>query len=163
MIKKSVGIVFSLIFAICFIHNPVSATESLHTIDEGDDSIAVLEEKDDWVEEEVNEGFSPFVVFTLSNSSLSKNKYIKSDYAFNMKKGEKVSIKSLTWSPSSQKVQLGFINADNGKRYWTNNYSGGSKFGGTFSLGGPDGRYYIAIRTASTNTASVNVRGQFEF
>lgn len=164
MIKKIVGAIFILIFTFCFVNSPVSATESLHINGEDNNSIAVLAERDDWaIEEEVNEGFSPFVVFTLSNSSLGKNKYIKSDYAFNIKKGEKVNIKSLTWSPTSQKVQLGFINANDGNQYWTNNYTGGSKTGGTFSLGGPSGSYYIAIRTASTNTASINVRGQFEF
>ncbi|GEM_PF-5744475 len=59
-------------------------------------------------------------------------------------------------------VQLRFINANNGKQYWTGTYSGGNKTGRTFSLSGPSSRYYIAIRTPSTNNKNINVKGQFE-
>jgi len=124
----------------------------------------VLAEESDWAEEEKSlDAISPFAVFGLNHSAVGINKHIKSNNVFNIQKGDKVKIKSLTWSPTGQKVQLGFINANNGKQYWTNNYSGGSKTGGTFSLGGPSGSYYIAIRTPSTNTTSINVKGQFEF
>ncbi len=164
MIRKNFLAIFSLIFIFCFIHSSASATERLYVNVQNDNSIAVLAEENDWAEEEESlEGISPFVVFSLSHSSLGINKYVKSNSAFNIQKGDKVKIQSLTWSPTSQKVQLGFINANNGKQYWTSNYSGGSKTGGTFSLSGPSGSYYIAIRTPSTNSQTVNVKGQFEF
>lgn len=164
MIKKNVVAIFSFIITFCFVYSPVGATEGLH-FDIGDDnSIAVLAEKDNWaIEEESIEGILPAVVFSLGHSSLGVNKYIKSSYAYNIKRGEKVKIQSLTWRPTGQKVQLGFINANNGNQYWTNNYTGGSKNGGTFSLGGPSGSYYIAIGTPSTNSQAINIRGQFEF
>ncbi|MBM7678281.1 hypothetical protein [Gracilibacillus alcaliphilus] len=131
---------------------------------EDDHSIAVFTEEKDWaIEEELIDGISPFSTFSISHSALGVKKYVKSNKAFNIKKGKKIKIKSVKWSPSGQKIQLGFINATNGKQYWTRNYTGGSKTGGTFSLNGPSGKYYIAIRTPSTNSKSINVKGQFEF
>lgn len=151
--RKNFLTIFSLIFIFCFIHSSVNATESSYIDVQNDNSIAVLAEESDWaVEEESFVGISPLVVISLSHSTLGINKHIKSNNAFNVENGEKVKIQSVTWSPTSQKVQLGFINANNGKQYWTSNYSGGSKTGGTFSLNGPSDSYYIAIRTPSTNS-----------
>lgn len=164
LIKKNFQAIFSLIFILCFIHSSVSATERSYVDVENDNSLAVLAEVNDWAEEEESlEGISPFAVFSLSHSALGINKLIKSNNAFNIQKGKKIKINSVTWSPTGQKLQLGFINANNGKQYWTSNYSGGSKTGGNFSLNGPSGSYYIAIRTPSTNSQTINVKGQFEF
>lgn len=61
-----------------------------------------------------------------------------------MSKNQKVNVDIITWNPSSQKIQLGFINASNGKQYWTKSYGGGSKTSRSFKLSGPNGTYYIA-------------------
>lgn len=163
MIKKGFIITFILVLTVYLGYGSVTAIESTPITNEAD-SIATYIDESDWaILEEFSEENSPFVAFSISHSALGINKFIKSKNAFNMKKGDKVKIQSLTWSPTAQKVQLGFVNASNGDQYWTSNYSGGSKVGGTFSLGGPSGSYYIAIRTPSTNSKTINVKGQFEF
>lgn len=102
--------------------------------------------------------------FNISSSSLGANSYTKSSNTYYIKKGEIITINSCTWSPSGQKVQIGFVNATNGNQYWTSNYSGGSIASGSrVSMDGPAGEYYVAIGTPSTNNANINVTGQFKF
>lgn len=108
-----------------------------------------------------NESITPFATTSLSGS-LKANQMKKTTSSYYLKAGEKVTIKSCTWSPSGQKIQLGFVNATNGKQYWTPNYSGGNITSGyTFSVA-KAGEYHIAVGTPSTNTATVNVSAQFK-
>lgn len=123
----------------------------------------VAEFEENFIIEEQFDGITPFASLNISHSSLGSNKFVKSKSSYYFKKGEKVKINSVTWNPSGQKIRLGFVHASSGKKYWTNNFTGGSKVGGTFSLGGPNGEYYIAISTPSSNTKSINVNGSFGF
>lgn len=136
---------------------------SVDIVDDNNQVADIVEEGNFSVEEESFGEITPFASFNISHSKLGINKYVKSKSSYYIKKGEKVKVNSVTWSPSGQKIQLGFVNATTGKKYWTNNYTGGSKTGGTFSLGGPSGEYYIAIRTPSSNTKTINVNGSFDF
>ncbi|MFJ3388948.1 hypothetical protein [Lysinibacillus sp. NPDC086135] len=97
-------------------------------------------------------------------SNLKPNYYTKSSSSYYIKKGEKVNVNSVTWSPSGQKIKLGFVSATGGSNYWTEAYVGGSKTGGSFYLGGPTGEYYIAILADSGNNANLGtVTGSFDF
>lgn len=163
MVKKIIIFIFTISFTICFFHKPVNAMASIQS-DHDDNRIATKVDVDDFsTEVDFNEGISLFIGLKMQSQALGVNRHIKSDFSFYFNKGDKVKVQSLNWSPSNQKVQLGFINVNNGKQYWTTSYTGGSKIGGTFSLGGPSGSYYLAIRSAATNTSSINVIGQFDF
>lgn len=161
MLKKFfIGILTIITIFIC--NNNVT-TFAYEQSNDYQENLETTYEENQAVEELPFSSITPYLIIGMNHSTLGVNKFIKSDNAFNFKKGEKVKIKNVTWSPTTQKIQLGFVNATNGDQYWTTSYSGGNKIGGTFSLGGPSGRYYIAIRTPSTNNKIVNVKGQFEF
>ncbi len=164
MVKKYFVMVFSLFFMFLFHVGTASAEESSISDMDSEDFVAELVyEGDQSTEEESIDKISPFLNFTVRHSSLGINKHVKSKNKYKMSKNQKVKVGVITWKPSSQKIQLGFINASNGKQYWTKSYGGGRKTSGSFILSGPSGTYYIAIRTPSTNTRSINVKGSFDF
>lgn len=164
MFKKSFVAMLGLALMFCLGLGSVSAMENSSSEFDDDNLVAeVVEESEYAVEEDSFGEIAPFASFNINHSSLGINKFVKSSSSYYIKKNEKVKINSVTWSPSGQKVQLGFINATTGKQYWTSTFSGGSKTGGTFSLGGPSGEYYIVIGTPSSNTKSINVNGSFDF
>lgn len=164
MFKKRFVVMFGLALMFWMGHGSASAMENSSSDFDDDNLVADIVEEGDFAVEEDNFGeITPFASFNISHSKLGINKYVKSKSSYYIKKNEKVKINSVTWSPSGQKIQLGFVNASTGKKYWTKNYTGGNKTGGTFSLGGPSGEYYIAIRTPSSNTKTINVNGSFDF
>lgn len=166
MFKKSIVAMLglALMFWLGGGHGSASAMDNTSSDFDDDNLVAeVVEEGNNAIEEDSFGEITPFASFNISHSKLGINKYVKSSSSYYIKKNEKVKINSVTWSPSGQRIQLGFVNATTGKQYWTGNYTGGSKTGGTFSLGGPSGEYYIAIRTPSSNTKTINVNGSFDF
>lgn len=112
-----------------------------------------------------SEETSPEVKATFSISgSITPNGYRKTSSTYYIKPGsDKLKIKSLSWSPTGQNVQVGFINASTGTQYWTSNYSGGSATGYVLTNNLPAGEYYVAVGTPKSNTKSVNVVANFDW
>ncbi|MFJ7732568.1 hypothetical protein ACIQXF_11795 [Lysinibacillus sp. NPDC097231] len=166
MLKKSMVTTFSLALMVTLGHNSASAMEVLVTDLEDENLVVELSEaKDNFIKEKAFEEITPFLSVQVSSSSLGVNQYAKSNIAYYIKKGEMVSIKSVTWNPTGQKVQVGLIHATTGAQYWSDSFSGGSITGGSFTLPltASDGNYYLAIGTPSTNTTNINVSGLFDF
>lgn len=163
MSRKGLVAMLSLALLISFGHGSASAKEvSVTNLQDKNSVIELVEAKGNFIKEEALIEVTLFLSVQVSSSSLGANKYVRSNTPYNLKKGEIISINSVTWNPTGQKVQVGLIHATTGTQYWSSSFSGGSISGNSMSVAS-DGAYYLAIGTPSSNTTSINVSGLFSF